>query len=193
MNQRTRLTMRPSGLAGRYMGAVALVGVAAAAILLRAPGRAPAVLVVAFGTALFIAESYQVISPSGEAWSLGSLVAMVCLWLLGPEVPVGAEVIGWSLLALRRRSPLRVTAFNIGQTVLALVSAAAAFRVTGGDWGRPLEEDSSLLPYLASWAAFSFTNTSLVAVAFALHKRVSFGQQLRAHLAADSWRLVASW
>ncbi|HEY8394227.1 MAG TPA: ATP-binding protein, partial [Thermaerobacter sp.] len=34
---------------------------------------------------------------------------------------------------------------------------------------------------------------SLVAVAFSLHKRVSFCQQLRAHLTADSWRLVASW
>ncbi|HEY8416226.1 MAG TPA: HD domain-containing phosphohydrolase, partial [Thermaerobacter sp.] len=156
-------------------------------------GASSSMLVIAFGVALFIAESYQVISPSGEAWSLGSLVVMVSLWLMGPEVPVQAEVVGWGLIALQRRPPWLVIAFNIGQTVLALVAAAAVFRLTGGFWGQPLGADSSLLPYLGSWAAFSLVNTALVAAALALHKQVPFGQQLRAHLAADSWRLVASW
>ncbi|ADU50409.1 multi-sensor signal transduction histidine kinase [Thermaerobacter marianensis DSM 12885] len=185
--------MKPSGVVARYMAVVAaagLLGVAALAVVEAAP---PSALSLLLGVALLIAELCQVMSAGGEAVSMGSLVVLVALWLLGPAVPVWAEVVGWCLVGAWRRSPGLVVAFNLGQTVLAVLAAAAAFRLGGGDWGLPLASGDSVVPYLASAAAFGLVNAALVAAAFALYKRVPFREQWRDYMVADSWRLAVSW
>lgn len=192
MAQRSGFAMKPSGTVARYMLAVAtagLLGLVAQASLWPVP---PTVLVVVLGCALLVAELYQVPSPGGEAISMGSLVVLVSLWLMGPPVPIWAEVVGWGLLAIRRRSLGLITAFNIGQTVLAVLAAAAAFRLTGGTWGVPLLAGDPVTPYLASAVAFGLVNATLVAAAFALYKRIPLRQQVRIYLVADSWRLAVS-
>ncbi|EKP94550.1 HD domain-containing phosphohydrolase [Thermaerobacter subterraneus] len=192
MDQRSGTAMKPSGTVARYMLAVATLGLAGLVVQAVRWPVPPSVLVLVLGCALLVAELYQVPAPGGEAVSMGSLVVLVSLWLLGPPVPIWAEVVGWSLLALRRRSFGLVTAFNIGQTVLAVLAAAAAFRFTGGAWGQPLVAGDTATPYLASAVAFGLVNATLVTVAFALYKRVPLGQQVRTYLVADSWRLAVS-
>ncbi|HEY8488864.1 MAG TPA: ATP-binding protein [Thermaerobacter sp.] len=192
MAQRTGLPMKPRGVVALYMGAVAAAGLAGVVAQAVAWPMPPSVLVVVLGCALLVAELYQVHSPSGEAVSMGSLVVLVSLWLLGPPVPVWAEVIGWSLLAVRRRSPWLVTAFNIGQTVLAVLVAAGAFRLLGGRWGVPLGAGDAVAPYLVSAVAFGVVNGTLVAAAFALYRRIPFRQQVRTYLVADGWHVATA-
>ncbi|WPD19329.1 ATP-binding protein [Thermaerobacter composti] len=185
--------MKPSGVVARYMAGVAAAGLLGLVILVVSTSAPPPALAVLLGGALLVAELYQVVSASGEAVSIGALVVLVSLWLLGPAVPMWAEVVGWCFAALWRRPPFLVTAFNVGQTILAVLTAAAIFRVSGGEWGQPLDGWDSIIPYLASAAGFGLVNTGLVAAALALYKRIPFRQQWQTYVIEDSWRLMVSW
>jgi HD-GYP domain-containing protein (c-di-GMP phosphodiesterase class II) len=91
------------------------------------------------------------------------------------------------------RKPLVRVAFNVAQTVIAVLLGGAVFLLFGGDVPPTVELTKSIVPFVSLTAVYFLTNSTAVSVAISLSERKGFREVWQGNtLALVGYDLVAS-